>query len=329
MQDVQAMMGGGPTLQFATYRFVLKALEPIHLPPNAGSTFRGGFGGSFRRAVCFQRNRPEGSCNGCTVQHSCPYGYIFETRLPPGSEVLKSLKEIPHPFVLEPPMSPPAESSAGERICFRVVLIGGAIAFLPYFAVAFFDLGRRGIGRGRGRFLLEGIEAEHPLNGRTEQIYREGSLFSCSTDLTATYSDLASMCEGMSPRRITVHLLTPTRLISGERPATEPTFAVLVRAAMRRISALSYFHCGKRWVADFAGIAAAAEGVGLISSDLRWEEWERYSSRQDARMRMGGLVGSATYEGELGPYLPLLLSAGVVHVGKACTFGNGRMRVDW
>lgn len=318
-----------PTLQFATFRFVLKAVDSIHIPPNAGSTLRGGFGSSFRRTACFQRNRKPENCDSCSVNHSCPYGYIFETRLPPNSEVLRSLSEIPHPFILEPPLNPPPVYQPGAPLEFRVVLVGMAIAYLPYFAMAFLDLGGRGLGRGRGRFQLEEIAAEHPLNGRSEPIYRDGSLLPCSNDLTATYSDLLRRCEGISPDRVTVHFLTPTRLISGERLATHPTFPVLIRAAIRRISSLSYFHCGRRWETDYAGLVAASEEIRLISSDLRWEEWERYSSRQDARMKLGGLVGSATYEGPIAPFLPILLAAGVVHLGKACTFGNGRLRVEW
>lgn len=70
-------------------------------------------------------------------------------------------------------------------------------------------------------------------------------------------------------------------------------------------------------------------GVEMSSADLRWVDWERYSSRQDARMNLGGFVGTAVYEGPVASHLPLMLATGISHVGKACTFGNGKLRVSW
>jgi CRISPR/Cas system endoribonuclease Cas6 (RAMP superfamily) len=61
---------------------------------------------------------------------------------------------------------------------------------------------------------------------------------------------------------------------------------------------------------------------------LRWFDWERYSNRQNTRMFMGGMIGSITYEGDLGKYLPLLDFASKVHIGKQTTFGMGKMSFD-
>jgi hypothetical protein len=217
----------------------------------------------------------------------------------------------------------------GSTLEFRAVLVGRAIAYLPYFVLSFVQLGNMGMGRGRGRFEVEEVHAEHPITGRSEPIYRKGSMLPCYTDLTATYSDLLRICSAVDPQRLTVRFLTPTRLVSDHQLVAAPSFAVLVRGALRRISSLSYFHCGHRWEADYQGMVATAEQVELADSDLRWVDWERYSSRQDAHMKLGGVTGSATYEGLLAPFLPLLLAAGAVHVGKACTFGNGMIRVTW
>jgi CRISPR/Cas system endoribonuclease Cas6 (RAMP superfamily) len=44
-------------------------------------------------------------------------------------------------------------------------------------------------------------------------------------------------------------------------------------------------------------------------------------------MRLGGIVGSITYRGDFGKYLPLLRLGEHIHVGKAATFGLGKYRV--
>jgi len=318
-----------PYLQLAAFRFVLRAAEAIQIPPNAGSTLRGGFGAALKRVACFQRSRPPDSCAGCPVAHQCPYGYLFETRLPPDSEVLRSSSEIPHPFVIEPPESPPPVYEPGSALELRFVLVGRGIAFLPYIVLAFERLGEVGMGRGRGRFQVEEVVAEHPLTGHWAPVYRGGKPLACATDLTLSYEELAAACAGANADDLLVEFVTPTRLVADGRLVERPSFQQLVRAALRRISSLSYFHCGNRWEADFQGMVATAERVETAATDLRWVDWERYSSRQETRMKLGGVVGSARYRGPVSVFLPLLLAAGVVHLGKACSFGNGKLRVRW
>jgi CRISPR/Cas system endoribonuclease Cas6 (RAMP superfamily) len=42
---------------------------------------------------------------------------------------------------------------------------------------------------------------------------------------------------------------------------------------------------------------------------------------------MGGVVGEAVYEGDLGPFAPLLALGEVLHVGKGTGFGLGRYEI--
>jgi len=42
--------------------------------------------------------------------------------------------------------------------------------------------------------------------------------------------------------------------------------------------------------------------VGIyIKRALYWHDWERYSNRQETRMKLGGFMGEITYEGEFEP----------------------------
>ena len=59
-----------------------------------------------------------------------------------------------------------------------------------------------------------------------------------------------------------------------------------------------------------------AKDIAIDRSDLHWRDWERYSARQDARMKLGGMVGSITYRGALTSFMPYLLFGEYVHVGK-------------
>ena len=54
---------------------------------------------------------------------------------------------------------------------------------------------------------------------------------------------------------------------------------------------------------------------------------ERYSARQDVKMKMGGFVGEVQYVGEVREFFPLLKLGEKLHVGKATGFGLGRYEV--
>ena len=99
---------------------------------------------------------------------------------------------------------------------------------------------------------------------------------------------------------------------------------MLLRSLLRRLSNLAYFHCGTELQLDFRGLIAAAEQIETVSSSLQWYDWERYSARQDTRMKLGGVLGQVTYQGDLQPFLPLLQLGSWVHVGKGTSFGLGK-----
>ena len=313
-------------LRIARYRFTLEALEELHLPPYKGSTLRGGFGHVFKRTVCFQKDAQ--SCDACLLKNNCPYAYLFETSPPPDAEVLRTYSDVPLPFVIEPPLDRRTHYPPGDLLEFGLVLVGRAINYLPYFVVVFRELGRVGIGRGRGKYVLQRIAAVQPLDGTEALVYDGVDVIVRDEDLSVSYAEIEARARMLPHDRVTVRFLTPTRLKHEGKYVERPDFHILVRALLRRISSLSYFHCGERWETDYRGIIEQAKGVELAEARTGWVDWERYSRRQRQRMNLGGFVGQATYEGAIGPFLPLLVLGELVHVGKACVFGNGRYELE-
>jgi len=111
------------------------------------------------------------------------------------------------------------------------------------------------------------------------------------------------------------------------RIVQEPSFHILVRNVMRRLSSLYYFHCGEQWKADYKGLVERAKRVEIAETDLKWEDWERYSERRSRRIKMGGLMGRVWYTGMIAEFRPLLMVGSLVHVGKQTVFGNGQFAV--
>ncbi len=215
----------------------------------------------------------------------------------------------------------------GEPFIFDLILIGRAIPMLPYFLYSFLELGKIGLGRRRGKYVVDSVFGCNPMTGKTTLIYSEGGNVK-DWEGNITYSEMKPAIEGLRRKlkenRIRVQFITPTRLISGGKLTDTLSFSILLRSVLRRISGLCYFHCHERWDADFAGLVRQADEVSSQPISLRWADWHRYSSRQSQRVPMGGVVGQVEYCGAIEVFLPYLLLGSFLHVGKGTTFGNGR-----
>jgi hypothetical protein len=313
----------------ARYRFVLEAVTPLRLSAFAGATLRGGFGHVFKRTVCLW---PPGDCPRCLLKNTCAYPYIFETAPPPGSEKLRNLEQIPRPFVIEPPTTGRGLYRPGERFDFGLVLVGRSLAYLPYFLFTFRELGRAGLGVDRGNFELAEVHTDGLENPQSIYTAAEGVLK--EAEAAVTVSALAAQRFAGAPRRqLAVHFQTPARIRQAGAVQSQVSFQDLIRALLRRLSSLSYFHCGSELALDFKGLIAGAGAWETVESNLRWQGQARFSGRQLQEIDMSGVAGTVVYRGpdgeSLDPYLPLLAAGEWVHVGKGAVMGLGKYRVEW
>jgi hypothetical protein len=235
---------------------------------------------------------------------------------PPCSAKLRGLDQVPRPFVIEPPEANGGRPyQPGERFDFRLVLVGRAIDYLPYFLFTFSELGRVGLGLSRGRFQVAEVHSEGLHDARQVYSAAEGVLHDGDGRITAealaqASARVADRSGEASRVRLAVHFLTPTRIRNDGAIRAEVSFQDLVRALLRRLSSLCYFHCGGELQADFRCLIDQASAVRTVASQLRWQRQERFSARQGQRIEMGGVVGTVTFEADgaevLGPYRPLL-----------------------
>lgn len=301
------------------YRVTVEALEALALPAYLGSTLRGAFGHAFRTLCC-----PARAGEPCQVPSACPYHLLFETAPPPEATALRTHEEIPRPFVIAPPPAGAREHPAGSEVVFDLTLVGRAREFFPHFVVALREVDR--IGRGRRAVTLRRIDAVHPLRGTTETAYRGEDNLVRAVGGPITLADCAAVpCPAGEVR---VLFVTQTRLKHEDGFVRRPEFHVLARRLLGRLSSLARFHCGGPLDLDFRGLIERARGVRLVRDETEWTTWARYSARQDRRMEWAGLVGAATYAGDLAPFWPYLVFGQWVHVGKGATFGLGAYRLE-
>jgi len=303
--------------RLARFKLTLIPKKNLFLPEYKGSALRGGFGHAFKQVVCSNR---EAECLGCLLKEKCLYSYIFETPPPKDTEIMRKYPAAPHPFIIEPPLDAKREFREGEELTFGLVLITRAIEYLPYFIFTFEELGRIGLGKGKGKYFLKDV---HDERGKTIYTNKEKHIRDGYSVVKPQGLDLPLSSN------LTLHFLTPTRINYKERLTKDLQFHILIRTLLQRIFLLNYFHGDKNWRPDFTTIIKRSKDIKIEREDLVWYDWERYSSRRGTRMKMGGFVGEITYTGNgLRDFLPYILLGTYIHVGKGTTFGLGKYEVD-
>lgn len=310
--------------KLAQFKFFLIVQDRIRLPAYKGSTFRGGFGHAFKKIVCVSREK---ICESCMLKQKCAYSYIFETPPPSDTKIMRKYPYAPHPFVITPPLEEEREYNQGDTLCFGLTLIGKSVEFLPYFIYTFDELGQIGIGRGRGKYKL--VEVKGKKNHTEgEVIYSSSDKILRQNIKSVGLEDILNSFSNPSlPDLLTINFITPTRLKFEGRLSGTLEFHILIRNMLRRISLLSYFHCGEEMNLDFKSLIEKSYEVKVKKSNLQWFDWERYSNRQETKMMMGGFKGPITFEGEFGTFLPFLLLGEYIHVGKGTSFGLGKYQI--
>lgn len=308
--------------EIALFEFNLEALDEIILPEYKGSTFRGGFGNFFKRIVCALKRE---TCSNCLMKEKCIYVYVFETMPPSGSNKLRNFKNIPQPFILEPPLETKRFYKEKDVLKFRLVLVGKAIEYLPYFIYTFEEVGKAGIGKGRGRYSIR--EVTLPEKKKPHCIYTssEKTLHAYNTDIKKIIkkktNDIMKSCA------LKIKFETPTRIVSEEKLVSKPEFHYIISNLIRRVSNLLQFHCNIDVSWDFKKLIEDSHSVKSKVSDIYWYDWERYSRRQDTRMKLGGFVGEIEFEGDFTSFAFPLALGEYLHIGKNTTFGLGKYSI--
>jgi len=70
-----------------------------------------------------------------------------------------------------------------------------------------------------------------------------------------------------------------------------------------------------------------ADRIQCSSDHAHWQEIRGYSTRQKRHTPIGGLLGSATFTGNLAPFRELLVIGELIHVGKDIVKGNGWYKI--
>jgi hypothetical protein len=212
----------------------------------------------------------------------------------------------------------------GEAFHFDVHIFDVRDPALPYFVLAFAQLAREGLGPGRSRAELTSVDQLDLNEGTVAHVF-DGDQFLMSELAAPNIVDLSEKLESVA--RLRVRFVTPTELKTEHQVADRPEFGILFGRLRDRISTLRALYGAGPLEIDFRAMGERAAAVRMTRCELRMHEVERLSSRTGQRHPLGGLVGEAEYEGELGEFLPYLRAGKWVGVGRQTVWGKGETEV--
>jgi hypothetical protein len=126
--------------------------------------------------------------------------------------------------------------------------------------------------------------------------------------------------------QVRVRFVTPTELKSEHQVAERPEFGILFGRLRDRISTLRTLYNSGPLEIDFRAMGERAATVRMVRCDLKRTDVGRLSSRSGQSHPLGGFVGEAEYEGDLGEFLPYLRLGRWVGVGRHTVWGKGEMQ---
>jgi hypothetical protein len=287
------------TFEFYRFRFHFRSLDAVNFPPGKSSNVvRGAFGTMLRQSAS-----PE------------DYARLFE----PGIALGKSpsgLADWPRPLVFRAAHLDGLILAEDAPFFLDVHVFDLRAPVLAQLRAAFSELGRCGIGPGRGRAELERVE-QLDLAGKATLV----------ADTPGAPSIVAFQPMPHRVERVTVRFLTPTALKAAGGTAGRPDFEVLFARLRDRLSTLRALYGEGPLEIDFRGMGQRADSVRLSRSALHWERVHRRSGRTGQVHPLGGFTGEVEYEGELAEFLPWLRAGRWVGVGRHTVWGKGDLRV--
>jgi hypothetical protein len=312
------------------YRLELVFSEPLAVPAaQRAILWRGAFGTTFRSLVCHDVRL---DCVSCPLRAACHFPRTFGPAIPAYRPDVARLRDPPRPFVFADPLPDAPSLPAREKLSLGLVLVGSAAVELPYFVVALRKLGEDGLGKRRTRFRVEAVRALDAAGLARATVYERGS------DLVRPERHAMRARDLMRPgdreaRRVRIRYLSPTDVRSEATamagPSPAPPFGALIRRARDRASALATFFGDGALAYDARAVGLSADRALLVAAEIDRASVSRRSTRTGERHELGGVVGSAIYEGDgVSAAMPWLRLAELIGVGKHATFGHGRIEVD-
>lgn len=244
-------------------------------------------------------------------------------------------RDVPRAFSVEPPPSY-AEFDSKQRFSFGVSLFGKADALMPYLFRAVPEMGKSGIGAGRGKFRLIRISEVNPLN-HTSRVVMQHRLVH-EPLLLITHQKILQEARIKRSDEVTLEFITPMRLIEAGKLVHKPQMGPLLRRLIERAQSLNEHYSPmpelnplrERWKLEWQRMSEIGDQIdlaGSLNDQTEWVNIESYSRARGRSTPIGGFVGTASWRIDSYDVLVWLLWGQSLHIGKNVAKGDGYFKV--
>lgn len=252
-------------------------------------------------------------CENCLKSLQCPCFLAFGQALSSDPSAVKRYQKPPLPFIFDMPLLP-SLPNVGRTCEIGLVLVGRAVNHSKTYLASIGMMLRTAGSNGRAVGRIISVETvgyggeRHPLQETGESTAPEGLVILSAQGL--------QMSDDLSPIEVGVSISTPLRLMHEGRPVRELIPALFLKALMRRISSIAFYYGDIEFEADFKWLARLSNDIRWRDANFRWSEWGQSIS---------GITGSGVLVGDLTEFHKFLLLGEHFHLGKAASFGMGRI----
>jgi hypothetical protein len=307
--------------------FTLKVVTVLELDAYSGAALRGSFFNAIWYRFCTNKSAP--ACSQCPLNEACPVSAIVA----PLRQDDSWGQDIPRPYVILPPLDGAKRYQPEESFSFGMTLFGDIIQLLPYIMLSLSQLEEEGLGHRlpenagqRGRFHVEHVEVYHPWTQQRQTVYEAGRPLVNAPIISVHLEECLQRAEELSNEQVTLHFTTPMRLVDREHLIKHAYLRPLLQRLLERYLALERYYGTSDLTftrEDKDEVLQLAERIVCKEDQTQWLELKSYSNRQKRTTPISGLVGEATFSGDLVPLLPYLVIGELIHVGKDTVKGNG------
>ncbi len=259
------------------------------------SALRGVWGRALRSIYCYQKELDCAACDFAT----CTYHVLFEKKF--------SSSEHYHPYIIQSRFNAPGEIMVWFKffgwICEHIDKLVYSIVRMHSKAIF--------------------LQGEH-LTLALKEIHDENKLIYSSETSTVKRPHLRKLL--FSPQEcpeLQITFKTPLRQKFQGSLMSDFKWEPFAKSLIKRIRYIDeHFNRSELMIPENIEI-----GYDELGVDLHWSEKVRVSFRQDARMSIGGLIGTINIKGLSREMVAILKLARFLHAGKQCTFGNGELGI--
>lgn len=298
---------------------ILKITFSVHiarrpsLPYYLGSAWRGLIGWELRRLICPFQELP--SCQPCLIKDPCPYFMLFEK-----GTGHQGIKDAPRGYILYPP---PKNNNSQEEL--EITLIGECTKLLPVIVAAIEEGQSVGLGATRSTYTIRGLWEKLP-GGRQQALSNNSAAIIDVIGPFPLKEWISKAPQTVDPQ---VFFLTPIRLRKQGKYLEKMDWPFFFTTIACRLEALNcLFHTGEPLGREtFMKLQTRFELADQTSAALQWADYARFSNKQQRKVMMGGLIGTACRCTPSDGLEPWWQAVSLLHAGKGASMGLGRVEM--